>query len=70
MKRRYRLLMLALLLAALAAIYLTNKSFVTGLLMLFQQNSTQSIMGWINKAENPALTVLLLSVFQSFAMPF
>ena len=62
----------ALLLLAAGGVYfcLENKSTVTGLLMLFQQNSTLSLVGWLNKAENTALTTVFLSAFQAFAMPF
>lgn len=70
MKRVLKILALLAICAGGLFFYLKNTSLVTGWLMLFQQNSTQSIMGWINKAESPALTTLFLSAFQAFAMPW
>ncbi len=70
MKRLLRIGLFLLICGAALLFYVQNKSVVTGWLMLFQQNSSQSIVGWLNKAENPALTTVFLSAFQAFAMPF
>lgn len=70
MKRIGRILLLLAILAAAGAFWLCDKTTVTGLFMLFQQNSTQSIMGRIHKAAMPGLETLFLAAFQAFAMPW
>ena len=70
MKRIFRLLILAALLCGAAAWFFLGRSSLTAMLMLFQQNSTLSIIGWLNKAESSAVSTVFLSMFQSFAMPF
>ena len=70
MKRVLKILALLLIAGAAVLFYLQNKSTLTGWLMLFQQNSAQSIVGWLNKAEQPGLSAFFLSTFQAFAMPF
>lgn len=70
MKRVLKILALLLILGGAAMYYFKNTSTVTAWLMLFNQNSTQSIVGWLNKAESSALSTVLLSMFQSFALPF
>ena len=70
MKRLVKIALLLLMGAGAYLFYIKNTSAVTSWLMLFQQNSTQSIMGWINKSETPALTIMFLAAFQAFAMPW
>ena len=70
MKRLLKIALFLLMAAGAYFFYIKNTSVVTSWLMIFNQNSTQSIMGWINKAENPALMILFLSAFQAFAMPW
>ncbi len=70
MKRLLRIAIVLLACAAAGLFYLKNTATVTGWLMVFNQNSTQSIMGVLNKAENTALMAVFLSVFQAFAMPW
>ena len=55
------------------AVYLLSppvKSFVNGLFMLFQQNSTQVLLGRISSAGSPGLAALLLIAFQAAFLPW
>ena len=70
MKRLLRIAIVLLACAGAGLFYLKNTATVTGWLMVFNQNSTQSIMGVLNKAENAALMAVFLSAFQAFAMPW
>ena len=70
MKRLLRIAVVLLACACAGLFYLKNTATVTAWLMVFNQNSTQSIMGVLNKAENTALMAVFLSAFQAFAMPW